>query len=221
MRRSNEMLITFLVSVVVMHGIAPRVAAQESGGSEVDAPIPPPPADTSIPPPPAAQPTLVFVPTQAPQPTYIQPYQPTYVAAQPEPAPARRGGARIGLIVSGAVLLGVGWLSNIIVGIPAGENVFGSGSEEEWEAFRYCSIIPVVGPWVQLGVKPTAFSQDGWAIWLILNGVMQAAGTALLVSGIALSDDGNETADADSGPSFAVLPNISPNHAGLSLFGSF
>ncbi len=210
MRRSNEMIRVFLISALFIQGFTPRALAQESGA---DVPVPPPP--------PPQQPTVIFVPAQSPQPTYVQPYQPTYAVAPPAPAPARRSGARVGLIVSGAVLLGVGWLSNIIVGVPAGENVFGSGREEAWEPFRYSSLIPLVGPWVQLGVKPTAFSEDGWAIWLILNGVMQAAGTALLVSGIALSDDGGGSAAADSGPSFAVLPNVGPNHAGLSLFGSF
>ena len=178
-----------------------------------------------------AQPQVIVVPTQQPQPqpqpVYVQ-TQPQYVVAQPGYAPVappprqRGGGSHIGLIVSGAVLLGVGWIANFIVGLPAGDDPFRSGAEPEWEAFRYSSFIPIAGPWVQIGVKPTSFTQDYWAIWLIIDGLLQATGTALLIAGIATSggDDG-DLADAGDGLELMVLPNASPDGAGLTLVGRF
>lgn len=194
-------------------------------------------AQETVPPPPQAQvqvqapppPQIVVVPAQPqPQPVYIQQpqgyvvAQPGYVPVHQQPLPPpRRSNGHVGLIISGAVLLGVGWISNFIVGLPAGDDLFSGGPRPEWEAFRYSSFIPIAGPWVQLGVKPTAFSQDDWAIWLIFNGLMQAAGASLLVAGIATSGDDGGSADAGGGVQFVVLPSVGQDHAGLTLAGSF
>lgn len=222
--RAGAWLLAGAIAGLVVAGTG-RAQAQET--------VPPPPqAQVQVQAQPPAQ--VVIVPAQpAPQPIYVQQpqgYAPQgYVVAQPGyapvqqpmPPPRRRGGGHVGLIISGAVLLGVGWISNFIVGLPAGDDLFSGGARPEWEAFRYSSLIPVVGPWVQLAVKPTAFSQDDWAIWLIFNGLMQATGTALLVAGIATSGDDGGSADSGTGPQLVVVPNVGRDHAGLTVAGSF
>jgi hypothetical protein len=153
----------------------------------------------------------------APVVQYQQPYaQPVYS----EP-PRRRGGPNLGLIISGAVLLGVGWIGDFLVSLPAGDDPFHSGAEPEWSSFRYTSFIPIAGPWVQLAVKPTEFDNDYWGMWLIIDGLMQAAGITMLVAGIATSsgDDG-ATADA-GGVQLMFVPSVGPDRASLTLAGRF
>lgn len=160
-----------------------------------------------------------------PQPYYAPPPQPAYqqpVYAQPaQPAQPRTvTRPNIGLIVSGSVLLGVGWVTNFITGLPAGDDPFTSGSEPEWDAFRVTSLIPVAGPWIQLGVKPTAFSQDYWAPWLIINGLMQVSGVTMLIIGASTSRT-ETVAAAEPNFRMAFVPQLGPVRAGGALIGSF
>jgi hypothetical protein len=156
------------------------------------------------------------------QPVYTQPYygQPAFA---PPAAQRQQVGTRerpnLGLIISGAVLLGVGWILDIVTGVPAGDDPFTSGSEPEWDAFRFSSLIPIAGPWIQLAVKPTGFTQDYWAPWLIIDGLIQATGLTLLVIGIATPE--TEPVYASRGVELAILPSVGPGHAGLSLVGAF
>lgn len=155
----------------------------------------------------SAQAQIVYVPSQ----TYVEPMM--------EPEDESR--PNLGAIIPGAVLLGVGWVANLIVGLPAGDDPFVSGGAgDEWDAFRLSSIIPVAGPWVQLAVKPTDFDQDYWATWLIIDGLLQAAGLTVLIVGIATPSHSRGYA-AVQGPTLALSPSASPGHAGLSLVGSF
>ena len=168
-------------------------------------------------PPPYAQPQPYV------QPQYVQPQyvQPAYYA----PAPVRQARterrANVGLIVGGAVMLGVSWIANIAVGLPAGDDPFSSGSDPTWDSFRYSSLIPLAGPWVQLAIKPTGFTQDYWAVWLLLDGILQLTGTTLLVIGAATHRTVTVYAEASSGFELAVLPMASPEHAGLVALGRF
>ncbi|AKF10282.1 hypothetical protein [Sandaracinus amylolyticus] len=74
--------------------------------------------------------------------------------------------------------------------------------------------MPIAGPWIQLAVKPTAFDSDDRGTWLIFDGLLQAAGAALLIAGIA-------TSGGDEEPALSILPSAGPHHAGLSLAGRF
>ncbi|HJL20540.1 MAG TPA: EB domain-containing protein [Sandaracinaceae bacterium LLY-WYZ-13_1] len=126
----------------------------------------------------------------------------------------------IGLIVAGAVALAAGWAANILVSAFAG---VGSSTVDDWDAFRGYSFIPVVGPWVQLATKPTGFSADSWAGWLVADGIVQAAGLAMLIVGIAVPVE--TTVYSEGGPGdgldLALLPQVGPGHGGLSLVGRF
>jgi hypothetical protein len=170
-------------------------------------------------------------PQQVPAPYY--PAQPYYVA-QPQPyyapqpqAPQRpttphtEERANLGLIISGAVILGVGWVVNILSGVFAGVELFGSDASSEWDAFRFSAFVPIAGPWIQLATKPTSFSQDYWGPWLIIDGLLQATGLTMLVIGIATPRTETVYSERPSEPSFAFVPSISPGYTGGTLVGTF
>ncbi len=146
--------------------------------------------------------------------------------AQPAPVPvmeeADEERPNLALIIPGAVLLGVGWITNIIVGLPAGDDPFrAGGAGEEWTAFRACSIIPVVGPWIQLAVQPTHFDQDSWGMYLIIDGLLQTAGLTLLVVGIATPRRESRYARRGNEIDLAITPSAGDGRGGLTLSGRF
>lgn len=162
-----------------------------------------------------------------PQP-YAQPqYQPAYAAtpqygARPTGTPHEVTRPNMGLIISGAVILGVSWISNIVVSMFAGLDPFGSSSSaSDWDAFRLSSLIPVAGPWIELAAKPTSFDNDGWAEWLILDGLLQLTGATLLIIGAVTPH--TETVYSDRGSDFqlAVVPRVGGNQWGLAAVGTF
>src|SRR5262245_53713237 len=113
----------------------------------------------------------------------VQQQYPGAYAARPQPHLETR--LNLGLVITGSVILGVFWATNIFTGLLAGVDLFGSARASQWDGFRLSSIIPVIGPWIQLGVKPTSFDADNWGTWLIIDGLLQATGLALLIIGIA------------------------------------
>lgn len=141
--------------------------------------------------------------------------------APPPPPPTTRSRTHIGLIISGAVVLGTGWIFNLIVGLPAGDDPFDSSpAPEAWDAFRLTSLVPAAGPWIQLAVKPTDFRADAWGPWLVANGIWQGAGTVLLIAGLATIGDEEVPVAALGDVRLAVLPSLGPD-PGLVLAGSF
>lgn len=154
-------------------------------------------------------------------------YQPVVITPVPTapapPPPAPRSHTHVGLIVSGAVVLGVGWLVNIVIGVPAGTDPFSSSAAPAaWDTFRLCSLVPVAGPWIQLAVKPTDFRDDYWGAWLIANGIWQGAGAVLLVAGLATIGDDEAPMTAElGGARITVLPELGSDRLGLVLAGAF
>lgn len=149
---------------------------------------------------------------------YVQPQygQPVYAQPVRQLQPRTETGHMTGLIVSGAVILGVGWLSNIFVSVFAG---VGGTSSDEWDTFRYLGIVPVLGPWIQMAVKPTSLDEDDWAYYLTINGIIQAVGTTMLVLGIAIPV--TRTVYAENGESEGIDLAIVPTGNGISLLGRF
>lgn len=180
-----------------------------------------------------ASPTIVYAqaqpqPQPQPQVVYVQPQpygaQGVMVAqpvAQPMGTPREVSRPNLGLIISGAVMLGVGWLVNILISLPAGDDPFSSASTEAWDAFRFSSFVPIAGPWIQLGVKPTGFTDDYWSVWLLIDGLLQGAGTIMLIAGLASPSVETVYADAETGFELAIAPSIGPSHTGLTLSGRF
>jgi len=160
-----------------------------------------------------------------PQTAYVQAggstqSQSAYVAA-PTDAPRSSGAGHVGLIISGAVILGVMWIGNFIVGSAA--SLDGRlDTDPAWDTFRGVSFIPVIGPLVQLAVKPTGFEEDHWATWLLIDEALQLTGLTLLILGIVLpSGDDGDMARVSDGLELAVLPSLSSGQGGLTLIGRF
>jgi hypothetical protein len=213
----------------IVAGCALSLVAQHAEAQDVP---PPPPASAPqvvvvapAAPQPQPQPQVVYVQQQAPQYGQAVYMQPSYGGAPPPEAP-RHHHANLGPIIGGAVMLGAGWVLNIVGSLFAGVHVDlfggGGGPDEQWQTFRFTGLIPVLGPWIQLGVQPTSFSQDGWGTWLIIDGLLQAAGLTLLIVGATMSSGDEEaTADGDGGVQLALLPSVSPGQVGLTLVGRF
>ena len=124
------------------------------------APVPPsPPPPPPAPPPPAAPPNLDDWPeSAAPPPGYHWNQKP-----------------RLGPIIAGASLLGATWALSALVGSMAYDLSTPHDSNYEW------LLVPVAGPFVELTHSKTA---EG-SVVLVIDGVAQFAGLALLVYGIS------------------------------------
>lgn len=150
---------------------------------------------------------------------------PTMPVATTEPAEEGRSHrAETGLMIGGGVSLGAGWIFGILFGALGGYHdrvcITSSCSsttswDPAWDNFRATSLIPILGPWIQLAVKPPS-SFDIWPEWLVIDGIIQGAGAVLLFVGIGLAASGETTP-----PPVAVLPMIGPGLVGLTAAGQF
>ena len=178
--------------------------------------------DVAPPPPGYGQPQPQPYPQQQPQayPQQQQPYQqpqPYYAQPQPQPQPRTETRPIVGLIVAGAVVLGAGWITNIIVSAFAGAG----SSWDSWEPFRYTGLVPALGPWIQLALIPSGSGRDGWDQYLVTDGVIQLAGLTMLILGIAIPVEHTVYAQNGGGVQLGFVPNLSPHTAGGSLVGTF
>lgn len=173
------------------------VAAPLTAAAQTPAYPPPPPLDPQQPPPQAPPPqqgVYVAVAPPPPAPNYAPVYGPAgyapgYRLARPVLVPYEEGtpvppGARIvtrpriGLVVAGAVTFGSVWLLTAMVGTLAGSDYYRSGSQPElW------LVAPVLGPFAYLAADNNVSSVG--AFWLVFDGLVQGAGLAMLIAGIA------------------------------------
>ncbi len=144
---------------------------------------------------------------------------PATTPAAPVDARPRRDRTPLALTIAGAAVLGGGWVLNIIPSVFAGNDGCGftgcSPESQRWTAFRATSLIPVIGPWIQMGVAPDL--NNWWPIWLAFDGLVQAAGFVMLVYGLAA----NQGEDEPATPQLTLLPMAGPDHTGLLLTGTF
>jgi len=139
---------------------------------------------------------------------------------QAAPAPEMQTRTRIGLVIGGAVMFGVSYVFHAALISPlAGIDFDETADEYLWNDFRVYGAIPLVGPWLQLSVKPTGFTDDGWGPYLIANGILQAAGLTMLILGFVLRKETSTYADAS--PSIMVAPMAREGATGLTAFGHF
>jgi hypothetical protein len=202
--------------------LASLAFAASTAGAQDGAPPPSygaPPAAQLPPPsgPPYAQ------PQPYPQP---QPYgQPPYAQPQPypqPPPPETRTETRpiLGLVITGVAMLAVSWIIHGAIISPFAGYSLASGFQDSWSVFRASGIIPLAGPWVQLAVKPDGLGSDGWGPYLVVDGVLQAAGLTMLIVGLAVQEEHTVVARGDA-PSFAIAPMIGPELTGLAASGRF
>jgi hypothetical protein len=135
----------------------------------------------------------------------------------PEPEVETR--PRLGLVISGAILFGVSYVFHAALVSPFGGWSLDYGDNPAWSDFRWMGAIPLAGPWLQLAAKPTSPTEDGWTTYLVIDGLLQAAGATMLILGLTLRQEVGGYAEAE--PSFMVAPMAGRYAAGLTAFGRF
>jgi hypothetical protein len=154
----------------------------DRAATAVSPPLPPPPPPPSLPPPPPPPPGAAVAPPPGPQPSQWHPGDPAPPGYHVEEQP------RTGLVVAGALVLGIPYFFSVVTDLAANSN-----NATAW------LLLPVAGPWITMGQRnygcnPDQNNQsagqafqcvgDVFAVMgLIVDGVMQAAGGALLLAG--------------------------------------
>lgn len=186
--------------------------------------------------PPTTPPSSAAPPQPAPRlATESQPAARPSAAPAPVPAQAPKGGIMkrnkvLGAgIITFAVGYGIALLAGIIVPLAVPEN------EQNCESCIVYNVIPVVGPWISLGLWPQHIRVDytgavegssdcdtGTTPFVIageaIDGLAQLTGVALIVAGLAIDRSlrSPATSRADR-PNFLVLPQVSAGRVGLNL----
>lgn len=147
----------------------------------VPAPAPPPPGYAYPPPPP---PGAYAYPQYAPPPSYRPPAAVPYEGGPIPPGYHLETRARRGLVIAGAVVTGVPWALGVTI---AGGSDFPNHSG--W------LLLPAVGPWLTLltrnesNCSSSSTTNDvcdsGVKTVLIMDGLMQTAGTVMFIAGLA------------------------------------
>jgi hypothetical protein len=82
------------------------------------------------------------------------------------------------LVVSGSITFGVTYLISLIVGATA---VAQGGDNKSFAPL----FAPVVGPFISIG---TIGSSGTGTLWLVIDGLTQTAGAAMLITGLAVDE---------------------------------
>jgi hypothetical protein len=160
---------------------------------------------------------------------------PTRVPGRELPSPSTPEIVGNWMLVGGGALLLAGWGTNALGGLGAGVDCsigFYGGSlggtggggcnhDARWEDFRTWSLVPVVGPHVQLALLPEEGRGGGWPGWLIASAIIQTSGLALLIAGLVTKLRAPNPAKPKDPPAFLVTPIVSADGAGLSVSSAF
>lgn len=191
------------------------VAAQAQQSSDQPPPPPPPPQAQPQPQPYYQQP---YYPPQQQQPYYQpqpqQPYKPLRITNWSEGEPIPEGyhvvrRPRVGLIAGGAAMFGASYFISVLIA-AVGQDVTG-GNNPFWPQF-----IPVVGPFIQMGVTPLATV----AVYCTFLGLAQAGGVAMFIAGFAAPNTFLQR-DALAKHQLQLLPYFTPTNSGFALSGRF
>ncbi len=177
--------------------------------------------ETPPPPPPPMQqqqqqyaPQQPYYPQQYQQPAPQQPYRPLRIDNWNENEPMPEGyhlvtHPRWGLVAGGAATFGATYFISILIA-AIGTDVSG-GANPFWPQY-----IPVVGPFIQIGVLPLATV----GVYCTLLGLAQAAGVAMFIAGFAAPHK-SLVRDALTKNQLMIVPFVSPTANGLALSGRF
>jgi hypothetical protein len=172
---------------------------------------------------PYAQPAAPYAQPMDPnQPVYMQPgQQPVYVAPPPPVQTLPRQvlrydlKPRYGLIIAGAVTLGVSWLLHS--GTAAIAEAVYTATEYPVRTM-WTNYVPVLGPWLTMTTLPNDMARGASIAGLAFSGLVQGAGLAMLIAGAA---------SRQRVPVYAwnsriqITPSIGPTGTGLALSGNF
>ncbi len=193
----------------------------------------PPPAGYAPPPgypPPAGYPAYAPPPGgyYAPPPAYYAPqgaYAPPRVIADWEPGQAIPPGyhpstrIRKGLVIGGAVTFGVVYLLSALAGAvtsDVGDVTCGNGCSSGTRSAKLL-LIPVGGPFALVGASSSATGN----FFLVLDGVAQVGGLAMLIAGLAAQES---VLVHDVAKNVKIMPapmTFGATGAGLGLVGTF
>jgi hypothetical protein len=130
---------------------------------------------------------------------------------------------RKGLVIGGAVTMGALWVISIIIGgaavsvEEADEELGGDSNGLAPEDF-YPLFIPVAGPFIAL---VTTEAEGVGTAFLIIDGVGQAGGLAMLIAGLAAQQTYLRRVHQYGEVNVEFAPVVTPEFAGMGLKGSF
>lgn len=162
-------------------GVAFLVAAATRSGharaaGDTYPPPPPAPAPSSYPPPPSQPPPPPPPPREYYERDYDRPRPPLVISDWPDEEPPPRGyhrstRVRRGPIIAGSILFGVAYITTVLAA---------AGLEDSGDSSYGWLYLPAIGPFIELTNSVTATGST----FLVLDGLTQSAGLALLVWGI-------------------------------------
>ncbi len=207
MRTTSNVLVIGLATFVLVLAGASSAAAQVTT-VEASASCPNPPC-------------MVLVPQEPVQAqVYVTSTPVQQAAPQPQMVEVTSTRLRTALVIPGAIMLGVSWVINVLVGSIVGLVGRSFGDENAQNYFGF-SLIPILGPFLQL----TRFNFDlesGLLAYHVVLGLVQTAGFLMALFGTVFPEETTELRYADAerdeqGPQWAVLPWATQTGGGLSL----
>lgn len=142
--------------------------------------------------------------------------QPTLLQTQTQ-TQARR--PHRGLLIAGLTVLGCSYLATTI-GIGANQL-----HPQDYFSFQgqYAFYLPVVGPWIVLGVEPAHYiplpSLNRFLPYVVVSGLVQTTGLALAIAGMLVK--GSKTLPQTSATSWHVVPSLFTDRLGVTAVRSF
>jgi hypothetical protein len=136
----------------------------------------------------------------------------------PPPGYRRDTQIRKGLVIGGATTFGALWLVTIVAGAGLADDV-NSYSREQTEDYVPL-FVPLVGPFIAIG---TLNAEGVGTALLMIDGLAQTAGLAMLIAGVAAKKDVFVRDFSMGGHKVTVeaQPLVGYNAGGLSLTGTF
>jgi hypothetical protein len=124
-------------------------------------------------------------------------------------------------ILGGGVTLGVGWAASAVTGLIG--KIITMGISDGGPGTEFGPMfVPLVGPFITLGLQPANQRSDGFTAAAVVMGGGQIVGASLLIAGLAM---GKQTVLVEDEPlddlSFSVVPVVGNTLNGMMIQGTF